>query len=173
MQFVFVMFCTAQFDEKPLPISCEVTWSSCCDDTEQHKTCGIWLDCVVFLGSTMPTMAISTGQNGADCLEDWQATCAALQTRCRTFYVQSTQKKKKKNNVIKLYWVFHSIFFYLTANTRLDVVQNFMLRYVWKWMTCYFCVDYSTPRRCSCQPAPCTVGGIVVKTTTVSGNSST
>ena len=42
------------------------------------------------------------------------------------------KKKKKKNNVIKLYWVFYSMFFYLTANTRLDVVQNFMLRHVWK-----------------------------------------
>ena len=27
-------------------------------------------DCAAFLGSTTPTMAISIGQNGADCLED-------------------------------------------------------------------------------------------------------
>ena len=75
-------------------------------------------------------MAISTGQNGTDCLKGSDMPPVQL---CRHGAGRSIYKAlKKKNKVIKLYWVFHSIFFYLTANTRLDVVQNFMLRYVWK-----------------------------------------
>ena len=81
------------------PLKCSTSWKGRCTTGHTAKGRNAWdlHQYRSFLGSITPTMAASTGHNGTGCLGDWQAACAALQTRCRTFCVQGTQKKKTRS----------------------------------------------------------------------------